>query len=436
MTNTKKILIAMMVLGAISLYGGSSGTFASFNAQATNAGSSISSGTLTLSDSAGAGCVTITANSANNNNAACPAVLSLTNVAPGVDTGSQVGSLVITNTGSLPASKMFVFAPYPNANLSAAASGTAVTSLTVSAVEGQMASGNTVSLSYGSLTSVTCTLSAAVAPGATTIPVNSCNLGSGVTWPINTVVQDTSGDTSTANEDCYDAKTTTTPVSGATTGTTLNFNPTTGNPLCSQLDMFIQEQTGSYNYCWYGNTSDAPTGACTAPIYVTSTTASYSVPTTATATSLAVGALNGNIASGDSITLTQSTSSNTDTCNAAAAAYYGSTSISLNNCSTDATAFTTGTVVTDTSTQNQLDSDTSHTLQNFDTGHNGTSGQVQLYPLSANNTDVTNGSVNALAAQGTRTFIVGVFLPSGTGLGTNAVQGLMSTFGLSWQLQQ
>src|SRR5579885_1285899 len=82
----KKILLAVMAVGAAATFLGYDGTFATFSAETSNTGSSLSSGTLTMSDQVNSGTVCLSANGAtqNNVNPSCSAVLSLTNVAPGV----------------------------------------------------------------------------------------------------------------------------------------------------------------------------------------------------------------------------------------------------------------------------------------------------------------------------------------------------------------
>jgi hypothetical protein len=85
-----------------------------------------------------------------------------------------------------------------------------------------------------------------------------------------------------------------------------------------------------------------------------------------------------------------------------------------------------------------LNSDTTDTISNFDTAHAQT-GEIQLYPLSANGATNTNAAIelNRHAASGdTRIFWVGVYLPSPSGTSQNQLQGLMSTFGFNWHIDQ
>src|SRR5665213_3849400 len=113
---TKKLLLAVLAIGAAAYLGGG-GTFASFSAEASNNGSSVSSGTLTMSNkvNSATACMSTDVNSTQNNvNPNCNALFALTNVAPGIAAGSA--KLTIQNTGSIDASKLFsVAASYVNA---------------------------------------------------------------------------------------------------------------------------------------------------------------------------------------------------------------------------------------------------------------------------------------------------------------------------------
>ena len=93
----------------------------------------------------------------------------LTNVAPGVFGGTA--KITVANTGSIDASKFSFWASPPNAVLTGAPTVTSgnVVSLPISPLEGNIAAGNQVTVSYGSSTQ-TFTAGAA-APGATSIPI-------------------------------------------------------------------------------------------------------------------------------------------------------------------------------------------------------------------------------------------------------------------------
>jgi hypothetical protein len=304
-------LILTMLVGGIAYFGGD-GTFASFTAQVSNTGNSLGSGTLTMNDTVGANtCSSLSATSINNNNNNCNALFSATNLQPG---SFKSQSITVSNTGSLNASKLYVQAASTNSTLSSTASiavGTNSYSLSVNPLEGSIKSGDTIILSYGSHTTGSsagtyiCTATSAVAPtttaAATSIPV-SCIIPSGdaFSYPANTIVTDTSSNTSgNNNHDCYDVETTSGATAGSTYGSELNFVSNSGNPLCGSAILFIQEQDNGFNYCWAGN--GVGTSLCTTP---TASTLAPSLSTSGAITSLAVAALTTAVTSGDSLTVT------------------------------------------------------------------------------------------------------------------------------------
>ena len=432
----KGLLLFFMLIGAAAYFGGGA-TFASFSAETSNAGSAIASGTLTMNDQVNGGTVCLSANSAaaNNVNPACASVLTLTNVAPGVYGG--VAQVTVQNTGSIDASKFWLWAPPVNATLSATATG-AVSSLTVTPLEGTVTSGDTIVLTYGVHTQNFTAGVAGAAGGATTIPVGTQTAN--FTYPAGTIVQDTSSNTSATNTDCYDAKTSTPGTVGATAGTALNFNPVTGNPFCGTALIFVQETTAGKFYCWLGQgfsiTNPQPSGGiCTAPISVNLTTA---LTSGASVASLAVAGLNGNVKAGDSIVVTSGAS--TQTFIAGANALFGATTITLSctpSCATANANYPTTTTVTDGSALLALNIDTTDTLTNFDTAHSALAGHVQLLPLSANGTTTTGTGLSHFnSGTYSRTFEVGVYLPAPGGANQNPLQGLQSTFGITWHIDQ
>jgi hypothetical protein len=79
------------------------------------------------------------------------------------------------------------------------------------------------------------------------------------------------------------------------------------------------------------------------------------------------------------------------------------------------------------------------TITNFNTMHNGALGKIQLYPVSSSGVLDTAASVQlSHFNSGTyaRTFQVGVYLPAPTGQNQNPLQGLISTFGITWHIDQ
>lgn len=435
MGKLKTFLVLMIATGAAALFAGS-GTFASFSAETTNAGGSVASGTLTMSNTVNGGtaCLSMNAVATANLNPNCSAPITLSNVAPGVFGGTA--QIAVANTGSLDASKLSLWSPWPNATLSLGAGtlSTSIntTSLTITGLEGAVATGNTLMLTYGTHTD-TFTASAPAAGGATSISVTGkiANFA----YPTGTVVTNTSGNTTATNSDCYDALTTAPGTAGATKGTDLNFNSITGNPMCGTLLLFVQETTNGQYYCWAGKGSspENAVGQCTAPISVTLSsglTSGVSVP------SLSVSALNGNVASGDSIVVRNGSSTQTFT--ASTNVYFGATSIPVTPVNANANYPTTSTV-TDSTTLGTLNSDSTDTVTNFNTLHNASVGKIPMPPISSNgNLDMLNPVQLSHYNSGTftRTFQIGVYLPAPNGINQNTLQGLVSTFGLTWHIDQ
>jgi len=161
--------------------------------------------------------------------------------------------------------------------------------------------------------------------------------------------------------------------------------------------------------------------------------------------SITVAALSGNIASGDTLTITQGTS--TDTFKAASNAYIGDTTLSVTNAAASGPwvpnfSYTAAAVIKDTSAFDALNGDTFDTVSNFDTTWKPDS-SLTLYPLTANNTAPSNTATVSLGKYGStrtagnkRTFYIGVYLPAPSSTSQNQLQGLLSTFGLLWHIQQ
>lgn len=433
MTALKKFLLGLMLFGAVTYFGGG-GAFASFSAETSNNGTSVASGTLTMSDSVNGGTGCLTVSTSANVNPACGAALSLTNVAPGVFGG--IGKIAIQNTGSLDASKLSFWASSVNATLNGTLTGgVAVTSIPVSGLEGTLLSGDVITVSFGANTD-TFTVNgagASASSGATSIPVASHAPVS--TYTTGATITDTSSNAPAGtNTDCYDVKTITPGTLGASKGTDLNFNPIAGNPLCAKLLIYVQEITGGKNYCWLGNGAASVTGMCLAPVSVNLSSA---LSTGGPITALPVTALNGNVKSGDSIVVSSGSSTQTFTVAAASNAYVGATSITVNSATPNFAYPTTSTVV-DTATLGTLNSDTTDTLTNFDTAH-GAAGRIFVPPVTANGTIDANAPVQLGhfgTSNDTRTFQIGVYMPAPTGVNQNPLQGLSSTFGITWHLDQ
>jgi hypothetical protein len=199
--------------------------------------------------------------------------------------------------------------------------------------------------------------------------------------------------------------------------------------------MYVQETTGGTYYCWSGKGSSpqAGNGLCVAPISVTLTTGLTSgvAPTT-----LQVSPLNGNVTSGNSITVTSGT--NTQTFSASADAHIGDTSIAVSGAPNANFSYPSSSPVVNTSALTSLNSDTTDTISNFDTLH-PVGGRIQLVPVLSNGTLDTNATVQLShfnTGNYTRTFYVGLYLPVPAGSNQNPLQGLASTFGLTWHIDQ
>ncbi len=420
---TAKRLLLAVLAGGLAIYLGAGGTFAGFSAETTNPGNSAASGTLTMSNQVNANTACLSINGTLNVNPSCDAAFALTNLAPGVFKSSYTAKITVTNTGSLDAQKLWLWAPPSSATTltSGITSGQNVTSLAVSSLPAAVVAGQSIIVKSG-LSSQTFAVSAPAPKGATSVSVASQTASAN--FPVGSSV---------SIVDCYDQKTTVPGIPGATKGTDLNFNPTAGNPFCGTLLLYVQEITGesdgnpsTKNYCWVGATYGDASGMCRAPIAVTlsSTVNGSSV------TSLPVSALNGNVRSGDQIVLSSGASQQTVT--ASANAYVGATAIPINAANLN---FPGGTSVIDQTTLGALNADTTDTITNFDTLHNGSVGPIELAPVTGNGT-LQTGSTVELAAGAARTFLVGVYFPLPTGVNQNALQGLSSTFGLTWHIDQ
>jgi hypothetical protein len=321
--------------------------------------------------------------------------------------------------------------------------------------------------------------------------------------------------------DCYDSRTTVGGITGADSGTNVKgFDTTASNPLCGALLMSVQEvETGGQTYCWSGNGSspESPLGMCAAPV---STNLATPVNSGSTVNSLPLGALNGNIRSGDTLTVTEGANSqsftvsydatdtvgsagslvnattlpltsqlghalpagtvvtvgsggsaDTVTTNAAVLAtatsltftsgmphahssgetvgysypggandrfYSGAQSIPVSGGQTANATYSTSATVVDTTELNTLNGDQSNTVSNFDTLH-PSSGEVLLYPPNGYGTLNTTAPVwlgHSGSSNSTRTFYVSVYMPKPSGSNQNVLQGLSSTFGLTWHIDQ
>ena len=294
---TKRILMLMMAVGLVAYFGGGS-TFSTFSAETANTGSTAASGTLTMSDQVNTGTACLSANATSNDNyqggtpgvttGACDIPLTLTNQAPGVFGGNS--KITIANTGSLDASQLSLYAPDTNATLpTQVSSGSTISSLTTTPLEGNVVSGDTIELDYGGQqmqmvasanvsptkttiaianpgstngtlatgsatvtsitttnlrTGMTVTAASGIPANTTVVQVNASSIvlsnnatANGVTsltfsvkapidFKVGTRVYDRSSNGSPTTTECFDTITQTSPVVGATKGSDLNFNGT------------------------------------------------------------------------------------------------------------------------------------------------------------------------------------------------------------------
>lgn len=471
LSKSKLVLLFIMAAGFATYFGGG-GSFASFTAQDTNPNSNIASGTLTMNNTVNnrtTACMSY-GGVYDNTNPNCDAIFSLTgtgtpnssaaapanptgagNLAPGA--AGAVAKITVENTGSIDASTLKLLAPDVSATLHTNAIATgAVSSITINNLEGKITSGDHLTISNGAQ-SITVQANASytpVSPISTDITVNVTGTnGTGSPIPVGAFVDDTDANTGSTNTDCYDQKATTNQVTGATVGSTLSFNTgATTNTLCNTALLYVQEVGAGHNYCWFGvidgASNPAANGMCAAPISTNPSAFSGSANSFGPSTTYTVTALTGNIKAGDSVTMTQG--NNAVTCTDANNQFMGDTQIVTTSAACTVVgangAFSSSAVITDPNTLTLLNpgnpSLSADTIGSFDTSKHGTNGVV-LYPVSSNGNDVVGAPVSlpkydSVSHTSARTFYVGVFLPSGNGSDQNNIQGLMSTFGISWYI--
>jgi predicted ribosomally synthesized peptide with SipW-like signal peptide len=98
----------LIAVGVLAVVGGGAGTFASFNAQTSNA-NSFATGTLLLSDTVhtGTACFSDTTSTTTNaNTSTCDVLVNTSNVSPGHGTGEDI---TIKNTGTITSSDLKLF---------------------------------------------------------------------------------------------------------------------------------------------------------------------------------------------------------------------------------------------------------------------------------------------------------------------------------------
>ena len=431
LNKTRVALLFMMAIGFATYFGGG-GTFSSFTAQTGNPNETIASGSLLLQNTFNANPVCESKSGAANDNVNfnCNTLFAFGtygNLQPGVYAGSTA-ALTLTNSGTLDAAKVYMFAPYSNGVLSSwTLTGGNVTQLTLSTsggpngLEGSISNGDTIVVTYSG-TSQSFTANGSTAAGATTVNVNAAAPTGAIA--AGATVEDTSSDTGAANTNCYDTQI-----------TNLGFNPTTNNPLCSTAMLLVQETTGGKHYCWWGSGAASANGMCDLPVSVVPSGLSANTTIAAgTYTIGTAGGLNGNIKSGDHIAFTEA--GNQAWCTASADYYAGATSIVLTStCGTSYGAnnvYDNSATITDLTSLQRVASDGTHSISQFDQNAKTTS-HIELTPVTANGTAPL--AAIDLAHGASRNFIIGIVIP-GPASAQNTIQALKSTFGMSWQLSQ
>jgi hypothetical protein len=160
--------------------------------------------------------------------------------------------------------------------------------------------------------------------------------------------------------------------------------------------------------------------------------------------SLNVSTLGGNVRTGDSVVISENGTKTT--CGSSASRYIGdntaTTAFALAGCSTvgSATTYDSSAAIYDATAFTDLNTTTSHTastISTFDTAHKP-SAPVFMAPLTGSTPVGTPSGTGAtpLAAGATRTYYIGVYFPSPPNSNQNTLQGLYSTFGIGWHLDQ
>lgn len=483
--SVKRALYLILAIGIVA-FSGTGGTLASFNAETVNSGTSIASGTLTLSNQVNSGTVCLSSSGTNNVNAKCSAVLNLTNLEPGTaNPVTQVATVTVDNTGSLNASTLKLGAPsatdcadaqtqsapgsvtiasvsLTSGSLSATASSfSGVTpGMLMSAVGGLAAGTTVVSVGSGTLTmsqAATATTSESVVFGGTygkeltftsthttvsgvSTTAGSASLSLATGFPTSVVAGETASGTNIPSGAIVTGENlsgTAVTISADATGTGTS-SVTFSNPFCASVVMWIQESAVVHGqtdyYCWYGPNAavsgaaeTSTDGLCEEPSAALSTPINLN----ASISSIPVSSLSFPVSAGDTLELTNASGqSQYLTAQSSVGITTGSANIAISPSASAVYSYPAGTTaVIDLS--NSINS-SSQTISNFDSTD---SAGITLYPISGPGTVDTTGSVQ-LAAQTSRTFTIGLYLPNPNTVVTNYLQGLQSTFGLTWYLNQ
>lgn len=397
MNKGRRGLYFLAAAGLLSL-GVGGGTFATFNAETTNPGNTFSTGSLTLTDNAAATtCFSYSDNGSstntNTNGTSCGAAITLNNTN---QTGASIatGTVTITNGGSISPTTFQVEGPPANPPTTLAS--------------------QDCTDSYGSTNQVT---NATIAASSATVTMAStsglvANEGvSGTGIPL--------GDT-ILSVDSSTQITLATAATASSSTETLDFSigqvniDTSSKTLCDTAGLFAEEvsQTTAGNTV----TTNLACAFGTCPNYATLGTA---VTSGSTSLALAGTGLAGTINSGDTIELIATTGATaTSTTVTVGTGTITATAIPITAGPASGT-WGIGTAVLDL---NQVPASAAKTLSTFDTG-----GAISPTLASA------NWGAAALPSGDSRTYSVGVYLPSSAG---NSLQDLSAKFGISWYAAQ
>ncbi|MGH8979657.1 MAG: SipW-dependent-type signal peptide-containing protein [Acidimicrobiales bacterium] len=207
-------------------------------------------------------------------------------------------------------------------------------------------------------------------------------------------------------------------ATGACANTARTLGAVTRGTLCTKLDFFIEEtaQTGTATYtdCWYGCTSTKSVISLTLKTAHTEGTAT----TTQTVTKLTKA-----ITVGKKISLTTGSHSQVVTVKTAAAKT--ATSITVTSVTPNYSYGKTSTVV-------DVSGLAGTSVKTFCTTET-TAAPLSLLALSA--TATTTKAIPALKASKSRTFLVGLYLPTTT-TAQNTLQDVSAKFSLTWKITQ
>lgn len=237
---------------------------------------------------------------------------------------------------------------------------------------------------------------------------------------------------------------------GATSGKQDNFTATpttTSHPFCSAATMSVQESatvTGHTDYfCWYGYgvtlttspTESATKGLCLEPL---STTLATSISCASGITSIRLSSVTGPVFKTDLLTVV----SGGKTCQLTATTTTRTTPVLASTSPTTVSvayhagtgSFPAGAAVSNSTVSTDMNADHTHTIKNFLSKYAQPHEGITLYPVTGPGT-VSETAPVELEPLESRTFTIGLYLPK-TVASQNKLQGLSTSFGLTWYISQ